>query len=825
MDQRHELTPYSPLPFKLFLHRLKTIAMHFHDSIEILFLLSGSATIKTEDTQFVLTEDDLILLNPNQLHELEANDCVMVVLQIATSFFNNDNSDVLPVFSCNSALDKTPERYHNLKVLIAKLIKVNNEKHEHLDIKNKALLFDLYYELSCNFVSPDATKVHHAAKKSDRLTRIVHRISDNYHTDISLSQIAEEEFLSVSYLSRYIEKNLGQSFKSFLNSIRLTHAFNDLMSGDESIDSIAEKNGFPNTRSFVAVFKAKYDALPSSYRKQNTVSTAESTDQKATPLEYAKIEQTNYLAKLGTYLSDEIQLLNASATDMHLVTIEPIDIRKSQKRLKHTFKQIFAIGKATDLLDKKVQDMFVELQRDIGFKHIQFHGFFNEDVIGYFYGNTDDPIFNYDIIDSIIDVILTNKAKPLIKLGFEHKDSLLITELLRTPSTMSKSLKKWNFIVKDFIIHLMTKYGHSEVLTWIFTLQEEGDREILTINKQNEYRFSQLYLTTYKTIKSLDQHLIFGPIALMPYMIVDTPIVDAFFEFCLTHRCTPDFLSFKFFPITAKNLGKQLHPDNLQLSPQPDAMHDFIHKFKTLLQSTYLSHLPLYMTQWNSSISNRDLLNDTCYKSAYIVKNIVENYDEIDSFSYWQLTDYNSEFKPGIELYHGGLGLFTKNGIKKAAYNAFWLLNKLGNHLLDSGDGYFVTKSEDSIQILLYHYVHFTPLYALGETYDMTHTDRYTPFAAHHTKEFSLTLTHINRGTYITSEYSLSRQHGSSFDTWVSMFSMPVTSEEEILLLKSKSQPGLTKRRIEVNEKHVQLSFTLEPHEVKLIKLTPIQDF
>ena len=33
---------------------------------------------------------------------------------------------------------------------------------------------------------------------------------------------------------------------------------------------------------------------------------------------------------------------------------------------------------------------------------------------------------------------------------------------------------------------------------------------------------------------------------------------------------------------------------------------------------------PLYITEWNSTTSHRDLLSDTCFKSAYIVKNAIQ---------------------------------------------------------------------------------------------------------------------------------------------------------------------------------------------------------
>ena len=35
-------------------------------------------------------------------------------------------------------------------------------------------------------------------------------------------------------------------------------------------------------------------------------------------------------------------------------------------------------------------------------------------------------------------------------------------------------------------------------------------------------------------------------------------------------------------------------------------------------------HMPLIVEEWSNNIWQRDLCNDTCYKSAYLFKNILE---------------------------------------------------------------------------------------------------------------------------------------------------------------------------------------------------------
>lgn len=67
------------------------------------------------------------------------------------------------------------------------------------------------------------------------------------------------------------------------------------------------------------------------------------------------------------------------------------------------------------------------------------------------------------------------------------------------------------------------------------------------------------------------------------------------------------------------------------------------------------------------------------------------------------------------KLFFGGLGLFTTNGIPKASYNAYTLLQQLGDEFLGRGDGYFITRKDTSYQIMLYNYQHFNYLYANGD--------------------------------------------------------------------------------------------------------------
>lgn len=128
----------------------------------------------------------------------------------------------------------------------------------------------------------------------------------------------------------------------------------------------------------------------------------------------------------------------------------------------------------------------------------------------------------------------------------------------------------------------------------------------------------------------------------------------------------------------------------------------------------------------------------------YVCRNILKNYNRLDSFGNWTLTDLIEELPLTDELFHGGMGLFTRNGIKKPAYYAFVFLNLLDDILLRRDEGYFITTNgHGNYTILLYNYNHFSSFYAQGIFFDSSPESRYEVFPDPHTMDAELTLENI----------------------------------------------------------------------------------
>ena len=148
------------------------------------------------------------------------------------------------------------------------------------------------------------------------------------------------------------------------------------------------------------------------------------------------------------------------------------------------------------------------------------------------------------------------------------------------------------------------------------------------------------------------------------------------------------------------------------------------------------------------------------------------------------------------------------------------MLAQLGEQVLMQEDGYIVTKSKDGYQILLYNYCHFSSLYAEGECFDMSYTNRYTAFVNQHKLHCEITLTDLPPKTYQITTRLLNRRHGSVFDQWVKMGAVSIVQQEEMEYLQGVSQPQMRKRFEHADGGSLTFVSNMEPFEVRLILLS-----
>lgn len=805
---------------------------HWHQSNEILFLLVGHIKVIVDDQIISMQPEDIYLINSHSIHEINSSGYTLISVSFDLSKLKYVTSSDRHYFNVNSTKETASNKYNSIRSFIAQLVKVNATRDTHY--KSLSLLYGLIDHLFSRFQSTLPLSLA-SNKHRTRIIEIIEYINTHYSENIQLNQLATIFSLSPSYLSSYFKINTGISFLKYYNDIRLNYAVNEMLSSSLPLEEIVYKNGFSDHRSFISLFKHKYNCIPSVYRKNNLNNGL----QPSTNTSPNVIKGHSF----DTYLNDMITLSKYLYLDEHKLPTQTqpqrqnlvldggiIDFGSEGILLTHNYKTICCVGSARQFLYSDIQDLLRTIQKDIGYKHVKFHGILSDEMMVYHEKKDGTAVYSFALIDKVVDFLMEIHLKPFMQLSFMPialaSDPSKLIDLWHYNTSPPKSIHKWNQLVKAVVEHLIDRYGIEEVKTWLFCVWNEPDGSTETFGWQDSQEFFSFYKETFMTVKSIDKNLKFGTPSLLIQPSVSQQWPLDFFHYSIENNCGADFLNIHYYDNSFGDGSTEVRDyfslDNLEkscpLNEDPLAFKRFINGLN-LSQYQLNIKSPIFLTEWNLTVSQRDLINDTCFKSCYLTKNLLENYDRLESYGYWTLSDFIEEMQLPDDLYHGGLGMFTYNGIPKAHYNTFKFLSSLGDILLAQGNGYFVTKSTNSIIMILYNYEHFSKLFATGQLFDLTTDNRYTPFTTMSPVNFEIQINNIPSTGCLVKSLTVNREHGSSYDAWTKMGSKTKLNSRELDSLIELSKPKVNLVYETITHNSLTIKAELSPLEVRLIEV------
>ena len=816
------------LPLHIFLNSVDYVTNHWHDSIEIIFVLKGKVNVSVNDKRFELNEKDVFLINANDIHSIQHQDeNLLLTIQLPIPELKENIKDVDSyVFSCKSFLydESNQAEFNELRSLLAQMMWVINKEGSGYELQIKSLYFQLIYLLIKNFKEEIEKEKLSSQKHIERLLRITSYVKDNFKQQITLNELSQIEFLSVHYLSKFIQKHLGMPFSKYVDSIRLDHGVKDIVFTDIPLTQIALDNGFASVKAFNRAFKEFYQQTPSEYRRAVEMEPKKTESNKVTLANYVEIDKTQAFDQLFAFLPSNEQSLVVENKAVFKKTIK-VNVAEKAQKLAHTWKNLLTVGKAKECLYTDVQNQLKMVKDVTNFKYLRFHGIFDDEMMVYGENEHGLPDYNFLYTDKVIEFLRSIRVRPFIELGFMPRDLAESNETVfykESNVSKPKDIEKWNDLLKAFIRHYENLYGEEEVLQWYFEVWNEPDFYVFWRGTFEEY--CTLYKNTFETIKGINPHYKVGGPSIVS--IKKSDWLERFLKFCKAESCIPDFISFHNYSHDEMDINKKKNLKNENamdfgyISRDESFLKKRVSDLKQILLVHNLEHIDIHLTEWNSTAYHRDLTNDTSFKAAFIVKNLLENIDSIQSFGYWTITDLIEERRAASYDFHGGLGLITNHNIPKPAFFAYQLLGKLGHTLISQGDGYFFTKSSTGYQLLLYHYCHYDRLYCMNQHANIDLENRYNVFLEQSPIELKFILNDLEKGTYKVRKYQLNRQHGSSYDKWVEMGAPKQLTSEEISYLKASSLPKLQIGEVRIEEDYI-LTANLEPHEVQLYEIIP----
>ena len=397
----------SNIPVKITYASVREYPLHWHNSVEIIYVLRGMVNISIDTDNYSIFENEIEIINTNESHRIHSDeDNLVLIFHIDSSFLEKYYKDIYNIFfytNTSKEDSQEGEEYLILKKLLAEILCEMVQRQEDYDEEIESIVIKLLFHIINNFHYLISGEGDLSKEQFDRYHRISKYIFSNYNNNITLQDIAKKEFLSPDYLSHDFKNATGYSFTDLLNLTRVEEAMKLLLDSNMSLTEISEEVGFSHTRYLNKHFKNYYHLTPLQFRRKNKVDD-KILDKLKNLTEYPL---ENSISLLSSYLENyerfnyENKLWNIDA-----------DMSSSLGDYTEDFREIITLGDAFDLLIEDNKDILEEIQKEIGFTYGRLENLFHSDMGVFKHG----PFFNWNRSKSVLEFLSYQYIIPLIVL-------------------------------------------------------------------------------------------------------------------------------------------------------------------------------------------------------------------------------------------------------------------------------------------------------------------------------------------------------------------------------------------------------------------------
>ncbi len=680
-----------------------------------------------------------------------------------------------------------------MRKLLQDLLIIYADNSQEDPCKEKGFFYLLIDYLKKNFLI-----VASEDSGDNRIQKMMEYIESNFRENISLNEIADELFLSVSAASRLFKRETGENFASYVKQLRLEFVKGQLSLSDEAITKIALRSGFATPSAMNKIFRAEVGMTPGEYRKLY------SKQIKELPMEHYKKQMYQILLTEQLFKEnekDDTKRIKVNCSEMQLE-------KKWQNRLLN-------VGPIYALEGANIQNHISSLVRNLHIEYIRVWNVFSKQLMMY---DSLHKKYNYAFIDEILDFCVDNKMKLFIDLR-QRKDVAMASESEEIysyeNSIIFQSEEEWQDVLQNVLKHMVRRYGQDIIGQWIFEFSFFANERPYYVSE--DYNSGAVWEKGYEIVKRIiPEAKVAGP-GVIPSG--DNEVTKDIVKSFLKLPSPPDiFTSFHFPYVTVDEIkDNYAYKSQLKKIGNKEFLTMQIDWLKTLLiDNNYKGEF--WITEWGNSLANRNYVQDSCFKGSFIVENILQNYNKLNVMGIFYASDLINVFLDSNTILSGSNGLISRNGIRKPSYYAYMFLDNMGKYQMTHMDNCIITaEDEGDIRILCCNNK------ALGPKYFFTKENSYKPqdlkrmYVDREVKNLEIELQFTENSTYTIRQNILNEKKGSILDKWIAFGCDQELSREDIEYMKQTAVPEIISEKKKTINKSLRLGVQMEPNEIRLI--------
>lgn len=362
----------------------------------------------------------------------------------------------------------------------------------------------------------------------------------------------------------------------------------------------------------------------------------------------------------------------------------------------HFWEEMFGSGRAILTLRQSYRDDLRAVKQITDFQYIRFHAIFHDEVGLYDEDKSGAPIYNFSYIDQVYDGLLANGVRPFVELSFTPRklaaDANITQSFWYRPIVSPpKTYNAWAALIDHFTRHLVERYGLDEVSKWYFEVWNEPNLDFWGGDPREE-TYYKLYDSAARAIKAVSPNLRVGGPA-----TAQAAWVDKFIAHCKQNNVPFDFVSTHVY-------GNDSSPNVFgtdEKIPRTKFVCRAVKKVHDQILASAAPSVPLIWSEYNASYMNEPDVTDMPFMGPWLADTIRQCDGLTEMMSYWTFSDVFEEQGVVKTPFYGGFGLIAAGNIPKASFNAFALLNQLGDQrLAANSENALVTKRPDGTLVI-----------------------------------------------------------------------------------------------------------------------------
>lgn len=241
---------------------------HWHEKYEIFQVLKHPCRFLVNGQLIHAREGDIIAINQQVVHRLMADheDTCVRIIQFPLRILLHSSSTIKPLkpHITREELAAIP----HLQETLDRLFPVMDLEHRVLAAEENPFLQSLcsavYFLLMRYFAEVEPSSA--ASNERREFYKVVEFANQHYTADINIQTIAARLYIPRGRLATLFRKYSGMDLNEYINTLRIKHANQLLMSGSR-ITEAATESGFQSIRTFNNIYKAHMGLTPSEYVK------------------------------------------------------------------------------------------------------------------------------------------------------------------------------------------------------------------------------------------------------------------------------------------------------------------------------------------------------------------------------------------------------------------------------------------------------------------------------------------------------------------------------------------------------------------------------